>query len=169
GVAGLEAAERFDISAATLSTFAMLQLAVYAAAQIPVGLVLDRVGSRTMIFAGSLILAVGQLLLATVDTVPLALVARVFVGLGDAAVLVSTLRMLPAWFAGPIVPVITQFTGILGQLGQVISAIPLLFVLQTFGWTPAFASLAGLGLLIAVLVIVVVRDTPSGAPQTARR
>src|SRR5699024_2690057 len=59
GVAGPEAAERFEISATTLSSFAIMQLAVYAAAQIPVGLVLDRLGSRTMIIAGSLILATG--------------------------------------------------------------------------------------------------------------
>ena len=38
GVAGLVAAERFDISATQLATFTMLQLLVYAGMQIPVGL-----------------------------------------------------------------------------------------------------------------------------------
>lgn len=169
GVGGLEAAERFDLSAATLSAFSVLQLAVYAMAQIPAGLVLDRLGSRWMILAGTLILALGQSILAFSETVPLALVARFLVGLGDAAILVSVLRMLPAWFSGPKVPVVTQFTGILGQLGQVISAIPLLAVLRTFGWTPAFAALAGLGVLTAILVLAVVRDTPPGVPRTRRQ
>lgn len=168
GVAGLEAAERFEISAATLSTFSVLQLAVYAVAQIPVGLVLDRFGSRSMILAGTVIIALGQSVLALAETVPLALVARVLVGLGDAAVLVSVLRMLPAWFSGPTVPVITQFTGIFGQLGQVISAIPVLAVLRSLGWTPAFAALAGLGVLAAILVYAVVRDTPPGVPRARR-
>ena len=44
-VAGLAAAERFDISASQLATFTMLQLLVYAGMQIPVGLLVDRFGS----------------------------------------------------------------------------------------------------------------------------
>ncbi|MCW2838466.1 MAG: transporter, partial [Marmoricola sp.] len=46
GVAGLVAAERFHISATQLATFTMLQLLVYAGMQIPVGLAVDRFGSR---------------------------------------------------------------------------------------------------------------------------
>ena len=42
GVAGLEAADRFDASASVLAMFAVLQLLVYAALQVPVGVLLDR-------------------------------------------------------------------------------------------------------------------------------
>ena len=48
-VAGLEAAERFDITAAQLATFTMLQLLVYALMQVPVGLLVDRFGPRSVI------------------------------------------------------------------------------------------------------------------------
>ena len=43
-VAGLAAADRFDIGASALATFTMLQLLVYAGMQIPVGLLVDRFG-----------------------------------------------------------------------------------------------------------------------------
>jgi nitrate/nitrite transporter NarK len=46
-VAGLVAADRFGISAAQLATFTMLRLLVYAAMQIPVGLLVDRFGPRS--------------------------------------------------------------------------------------------------------------------------
>ena len=46
-VAGLAAADRFDISASQLATFTMLQLLVYAGMQVPVGLLVDRYGSRS--------------------------------------------------------------------------------------------------------------------------
>lgn len=39
GVAGLQATERFDATAAALSTFTVVQLVVYAGLQIPVGLI----------------------------------------------------------------------------------------------------------------------------------
>ncbi|MFK5633973.1 nitrate/nitrite transporter [Ornithinimicrobium sp. LYQ103] len=162
GVAGPAAIDRFSISAATLATFSVIQLSVYAAAQIPAGLVLDRVGSRAMIAAGALLMGAGQLMLALADTMPLALAARVLIGLGDAATLVSVLRLLPVWFRPRVVPMMTQVSGILGQLGQVISAVPFLVVLLAFGWVPAFGSLAGAGLVVALLVLALVRDLPPG-------
>jgi hypothetical protein len=45
GVAGLDAAQRFGISAGVLSLLGVVQLTVYAGMQVPVGVVLDRVGS----------------------------------------------------------------------------------------------------------------------------
>ncbi|HVH21759.1 MAG TPA: hypothetical protein VNA11_04805 [Pseudonocardia sp.] len=48
GVAGLAAADRFDASPAVLSGFVVLQLLVYAALQIPVGVLLDRFGARRL-------------------------------------------------------------------------------------------------------------------------
>ena len=52
GVSGLDAAERFYAGPGVLSTFVVLQVSVYAGAQVPAGLLLDRFGSRAMIVAG---------------------------------------------------------------------------------------------------------------------
>ena len=78
-VAVPEAADRFPGGAGLLALFVVLQLAVYAAAQIPVGLLLDRLGARRVLVAGALVVALGQALLAGADTVPQAVVARVLV------------------------------------------------------------------------------------------
>ena len=51
-VAGIAAADRFHIGSAQLSSFIVLQILVYAAMQIPVGLLLDRFGSRRLLAAG---------------------------------------------------------------------------------------------------------------------
>ena len=51
GVSGLEAANRFGASPGVLSTFVVLQVVVYAAAQVPAGLLLDRFGSKALIVA----------------------------------------------------------------------------------------------------------------------
>ncbi|MFH5822569.1 nitrate/nitrite transporter [Georgenia sp. AZ-5] len=163
GVAGLQAVDRFEISAAALSMFSVVQLAVYAAAQVPVGIVLDRVGSRKVLVTGAVILAAGQAMLAVVDTLPMALVARVLVGVGDATAFVSVLRLVPAWFAARRVPVLTQMTGIIGSTGQIVSAVPFMAVLLDHGWTPAFLSLAGLGLFMGAVAAIVVRDRPGPA------
>ena len=52
GVAGLLAQDRFGISATQLSFFTVLQLVVYAGLQIPIGVLLDRYGSRVLLLTG---------------------------------------------------------------------------------------------------------------------
>ena len=123
GVSGLDATERFGASASVLASFAVLQLLVYAALQIPVGVLVDQLGPRRLVVAGALLMAAGQLVLALADSVGLAILARVLVGAGDALTFISVLRLVAAWFPPARVPVITQLTGITGQLGQVLSAV----------------------------------------------
>lgn len=149
-----------------LSTFAVVQLAVYAAGQIPAGLVLDRVGSRAMIAGGAALITLGHVLMATAETVPLALVARILVGLGDAATLISVLRLLPLWFPSRRVPLMTQLTGILGQLGQVVSAVPFLGLMLFAGWPAAYLALAGTGVLVMVLVLLTLREDAPASPSS---
>jgi MFS family permease len=163
GVAGLDAAERFGASPAVLSGFVVLQLLVYAALQIPVGLLLDRFGARRLIVVGALTMAAGQLLLAVADTIPLAVTARVLVGAGDALTFISVLSVVTAWFPARRVPLMTQLTGLLGQLGQVLSALPFAALLHGPGWTTAFVSTAAVGVAVALAVLAVVRDRPLGA------
>ena len=164
GVAGLEAADRFGAAPAVLSGFVVLQLLVYASLQIPVGVLLDRFGARRLVVTGALTMAAGQLVLAVADSLPLAIAARVLVGTGDALTFISVLSVVTAWFPPRRVPVMTQLTGLLGQLGQVLSALPLAALLYGPGWTPAFVAAAALGLAVALAVLAVVRDRPPGAP-----
>ena len=162
GVSGLNAADRFDASPGVLSAFVVLQVIVYAAAQVPAGVLLDRFGSRTMIVAGAGLMALGQLALALTTSLPLAIGARAVVGLGDAVTFISVLRLVPHWFAPRRVPLLTQLTGICGQLGQVLSAIPFLALLTGTTWATAYVSVAALGTLAMVLAALVVKDTPRG-------
>ena len=162
GVAGLDAADRFGISPAALSAFVFLQVAVYISAQLPGGLLVDRWGSRTVLVLGGVLLAAGQLLLAFAPALPFLVLARVIVGAGDAVMFVAVLGLLPRWFAASRVPLITQLTGILGQIGQILSAVPFLALLHTHGWTTAFAAAAAASALAAALSLAVVRNGPSG-------
>ncbi|MEV6342476.1 MFS transporter [Actinoplanes sp. NPDC051851] len=160
GVAGLDAQHRFHVGASALASFAVLQLLVYAALQIPVGLLLDRFGSVRLVVCGGLIMAAGQTLMAFADGITGAALARVLVGAGDAMTFISVLRLVPHWFPPRRVPVLTQLTGLVGQLGQIISAVPLAALLEGPGWTTAFLSAAGSGVFIALVTLATLRDTP---------
>ena len=167
GVAGLTAANRFGVDATVLSLFVVIQLATYAAMQLPVGVGVDRWGPRRMLTIGSVTMTVGQLVMTVAPSVGVALAARVLIGSGDAAIFVSAVRLVATWFDRRRVPLLTQLTGITGQLGQVVTAVPFSYVLHRYGWTWAFGSLVVMGAVASVVVRIGVRDTPEGvAPVT---
>jgi MFS family permease len=160
GDAGLEAARRFGIDPGLLAAFVFIQVAVYVAAQTPAGLLVDRFGPRLMLVVSGVLLTAGQLVLAKATALPLAVLARILVGLGDAVLFVAVLGLVPRWFPARRVPLITQLTTTLGQLGQILSAVPFLMLLHLAGWPAAFGLAAASSALVTVLTVVVVRNGP---------
>lgn len=163
GVAGIEAAHRLDITASALSILAVVQLGVYAALQIPTGMLVDRVGPKVLIASGALLMSAGQITLALAPSIGVAIVGRILVGAGDALTFISVIRLLSSWFGGRLLPQISQWTGNIGQLGQVVSAVPFSLVLHGFGWSPAFVSAGALSVLTAVLASLLLSN---GAKKT---
>lgn len=157
---GVDAAERFGADAATLSMFAVVQLAMYGGMQLPVGVLLDRYGARPIMTIGMILMAVGQLTMALSPSVGVALVARMLLGAGDAAIFPGVLRLIATWFPAQRAPVMVQMTGIVGQTGQLVALIPLAALLHATAWSITFGSIAGLGVLFAVLVFAVIRNHP---------
>jgi MFS family permease len=157
---GVDAAVRFDADAATLSMFAVIQLAVYGAMQIPIGVLLDRFGARPIITVGMLLMAIGQLVMAFAPDVGTAILARMLLGAGDAAIFPSVLRVVAVWFPERQAPLLVQLTGIIGQAGQLLAILPMAALLHATTWTVAFGSLAGLGALFTVLTFAVIRNRP---------
>ena len=159
---GVIAAQRFEVSAGQLSLLAVLSLAVYGALQIPAGVLVDRFGPRRLIAGGAVLVAIGQAVLALAPSFSLAVCGRVLAGAGDAVTFVSILRLVPTWFAPRRVPLVNQLSGILGQLGQAVSAIPLAALVVADGWTAAYLSAAGVTGLVAATAALVLRDGPLG-------
>lgn len=157
---GVDTAERFGADAATLSMFAVVQLAVYGGMQIPIGLLLDRYGARPIMTIGMLLMAAGQLTLAFSPSVGVAIFARTLLGAGDAAVFPGVLRLVATWFPAQRGPLMSQLTGLVGQAGQLLSLAPLAALLHATSWEVTFGGIAGLCVLFGILVFLFVRNHP---------
>lgn len=165
GVAGVEALDRFGVDASRLAVFTAVQVGVYALAQIPVGLAIDRFGARRTMVIGALVMAVGQITLALTASYPIAILARVLIGAGDASAFLSAMRLLPAWFPLKVTPLFTQLTAGLGQIGQFVSAVPFLMLLHAEGWTAAFLALGSGIALVGIAAAVAIADVPKAPAE----
>ena len=165
GIAGVEAARHFGAPASVIGLFVVLQLLVYAGLQIPVGVLIDRFGSRILLITGVSLMLLGQVAMAFAVSVPSGVVARIIVGAGDAMIFASVLRTLPEWFPPHRVPLMTQLTGMIGQTGQIASAIPFAWALHTLGWADAFLGAAAVCAVALVGVVLFVRNSPGPTPS----
>ncbi|MER5867860.1 MFS transporter [Kitasatospora sp. NPDC002040] len=172
GVAGIDAVERFGIGASALSTFSILQVLVYAAMQIPVGLLVDRFGPRRVLLTGILLLSLGQLAFAFSTSFGPALASRAVLGCGDAMTFISVLRISARWFPAAKNPLIAQLTGLAGMGGNLVTTVVLAQALHSKGWTASFAFVALLGIGVFALVALLLREAPAGVavvPAAGRR
>lgn len=162
GVAGLDAAERFHVGASALSTFSILQLLVYAGMQIPVGLLVDRLGTKKVLGLGAVLFTAGQLGFAFSPTYGTALASRALLGCGDAMTFISVLRLGSRWFPARRGPLIAQLAGLVGMAGNLVSTLVLARLLHGIGWTAAFAGSALAGVVALALLLLFLKDHPEG-------
>ncbi|HJP78069.1 MAG TPA: MFS transporter [Pseudonocardiaceae bacterium] len=170
GVAGLEAAHRFGVGPAALSTFTVLQVAVYASMQIPTGLLVDRFGPRVTLTCAAIFLGAGEAAFGLAHTYPLALVARAILGVGDAMTWVSVLRVAAAKFPARNYPLVVALSSMLGGFGNLAATVPLTMLLGAAGWTKTFAIAgllsAGYGAVVAVGLRVKPQHLTDGPAQS---
>ncbi|GAB3014825.1 MFS transporter [Streptomyces pseudoechinosporeus] len=162
GVAGLDAADRFDVGASALSTFSILQLLVYAGMQIPVGLLVDRLGTKKVLTIGVVLFTAGQLGFAFSPSYGMALAARALLGCGDAMTFISVLRLGTRWFPARRGPMVAQMAGLVGMAGNLVSTLVLARLLHGVGWTAAFAGSSLAGVLVLILMLLFLKDHPEG-------
>ncbi|MFG3496159.1 nitrate/nitrite transporter [Streptomyces sp. NPDC047928] len=162
GVAGLDAADRFHVNASALSTFSILQLLVYTGMQIPVGLLVDRLGTKKVLTLGAVLFTAGQLGFALSPSYGMALAARALLGCGDAMTFISVLRLGNRWFPVRRGPLVAQVAALFGVLGNMVSTIVIARLLDGVGWTATFVGSSAAGVLVLVLVVLFLRDHPEG-------
>jgi predicted MFS family arabinose efflux permease len=164
GVAGLQAARRFSITPAQLSVFVLVQLGVYAAMQVPTGLLVDRYGPRRLLATAAGTMALAQVAFALTQSYPAALLARGVLGCGDALTFVSVVRVAAQDFPRHRFPLAVSVTSMLGMAGNLAATVPLTLLLRSAGWTAAFAGTGLVSLATGVAVWVLL---PAGRPAGA--
>ncbi|MEV6775896.1 nitrate/nitrite transporter [Streptomyces sp. QH1-20] len=162
GVAGIDAAERFHINASALSTFSILQLLVYAGMQIPVGLMVDRLGTKKVLALGVVLFTAGQFAFALSHSYGMALASRGLLGCGDAMTFISVLRLGARWLPARHGPMVAQVAALFGMAGNLISTLLLARLLHSAGWTTTFAGSATAGVVVLVLLLLFLQDHPEG-------
>jgi MFS family permease len=147
-----------SLTAADLGLLTSVYFLVFAAAQIPFGILLDRHGPRTLL-AGLLLLAsAGSLLFAIADTLLGLLAGRALIGLGVALALMGGFKAIVLWFPIERLALTNGWFVALGALGAVTATAPAELLVGSVGWRGLFAVLGALSALAALIIVGLVPD-----------
>lgn len=154
------------LSAADVGLLTSVYFLVFAAAQIPIGMLLDRYGPRRVQSALLLAAAFGAAMFARSTGLLSLLTARALIGLGVAAALTAGLKAIVLWFPRERVASVNGYMIMLGALGAVSATAPAEIVVAWCGWRGLFDLLALATAGTAILIFVLVPDI-SVAPSSA--
>ena len=168
GVMVQELMAEFAVGGAVLGYMSAFYFYTYASLQIPIGVLMDRIGPRRLMTVAACIVALGCWVFATSKHIEGAYLGRALIGLGCAFSWPGTLALVHLWFPNrfALLAGISQFIAMGGaMLGQA----PLAASVEAYGWRAASLALAFVGIALAVLVYLTARDRPhvsSEAPDT---
>ena len=132
----------------------------FALTQIPVGILLDRVGPRRTMTVLSLVAVLGAVIFSWAESFSAGVLGRVLLGIGMACNLMGTLKLLTTWFGPATFATLSGITLSIGTLGNMAATTPLVLLVQGLGWRMAFTLVAGINLVQILILYTVVRDRP---------
>lgn len=133
---------------------------VYGVAQIPLGPMIDRLGSRLVISGSGVLTAAGGILFSRAASLETAMAARVLIGIGTASVLMATFTVFSHWYTRKEFGRVSGFMVAVGNLGNLMGTAPLALAVAAFGWRTSFLAIGIVQVLVTLLVFGLVRDRP---------
>lgn len=156
-------ASDLGLGAADIGLVTSVYFLVVMAAQIPIGMLLDRFGPRRVQSVLLVVAASGAALFGLSTGFLSLLLARAMIGLGAAAALMSGLKIIVLWFPRERMALINGFMIMLGSLGAVTATAPGEVLLDWIGWRGLFGGLAAASAFVAILIYLVVPERAAGA------
>jgi nitrate/nitrite transporter NarK len=135
----------------------------FALTQIPLALLLDRLGARVVMTALSLVAAAGAVLFASAETRAAAMAGEALLGFGMAANLMGSMKLIGHWFRRQDFATVAGAFAALGTLGNVLGTAPLAMLAASLGWRRAILVVAGVTVLLVLAFVAMVRERPPGA------
>ncbi|MGI9371192.1 MAG: MFS transporter [Hyphomicrobiales bacterium] len=153
----------FNANAAMIGNLSALYFYFYAGLQIPIGTLMDKWGARIMLSTSMLLAGLGSLIFSLATIVEIAYLGRILVGIGSGVAFVATLTLAARWFPPHRFAFLSGITMFSGLMSGVFGQGPLAAIVVAFGWRPVMAIASLFALALAVVIWVVVRNSPEEA------
>ncbi len=156
---GLTPGELSSLPAAIILGAALMQL--------PVGVFLDKFGPRRTMAALFSLAALGSIVFSAAQGVFTLALGLFLIGCGAAPVFMGVIVLLSRWIARDRLATGTAISIAVGGAGMLLSASPFAAAVELYGWRTSLLVVGLFSLVVAMALLIMVRDRPEDTPQQA--
>ncbi len=156
GVIAPDLAAELDMDARTLGLLSSGYFLAFAAAQIPVGIAIDRYGARTTLLVSLVITVIAIALFASAPDSTTLILARFLLGIGCSSFFMAPLALYARRFPAERFAALTSIQLGVGSIGALFATAPLAMSAAAIGWRGSFAALGLVTALLAVALLLFV-------------
>ncbi len=160
GVMVTELMTEFQVGAAVLGNLSALYFYPYVLLQIPLGALLDRFGARMLLTIALGIAAIGAVLFGSATSLGAAYAGRALIGAGSAVGFIGSLALAAKWFPTHRFALLAGLAMFLAMLCGIAGQAPLAIAIANFGWRSAMIASGCAAAILAIVVLLVVRNGP---------
>ncbi|OGT46142.1 MAG: MFS transporter [Gammaproteobacteria bacterium RIFCSPHIGHO2_12_FULL_38_11] len=155
----------------TATSFALMGSAYYLAyglMQVPVGILVDKYGVKYIMFFAVLVCVGATFLFSHADNFITATTSRFLMGIGSSFAFVCLLVIAVTWFPQKYFGFFSGMSQFVGTMGPLLAAGPLIMVMAHLHvtWRQALSDIAFFGFLLAILIILFVKNKPRDKKNT---
>jgi MFS family permease len=169
GVIAPNLASELGLSPVEIGMLSSMYFFVFAATQLPLGVVLDRFGPRPCILACIVMTAAGCAAFGLAQSAGQLVLSRALLGLATSSFLMAPVALYARWFAPSRFSTISGIHLGIGSLGALFATAPLALSTAQFGWRAVFIAIGALTLMLGIIAWFVVHNEPPGVTANRRR
>ncbi|MBP9753172.1 MAG: MFS transporter [Proteobacteria bacterium] len=158
----------FHIMAGSLGVLTSFYYLAYVPLQVPCGIIVDYAGPRVVVTISALFCVLGSIIFAYADQLWVAQMGRLFIGAGSACAYMSCLKISSVWLDPSKFALIAGISQMMGTLGGILGNRPLAHLVNTSGWQNAMLYAAVLGVVVAFIAWLVIKDRPDDVVHSKR-
>lgn len=150
----------FDITAGGFGLLTSFYYFAYAPMQLPVGVMVDRIGPRRSLIVASMISTLGVFIFAHFRVFDVALMGRFMVGFGAAFAYVTALKLASTWLPQKYFATATGAVTGCGMVAAIFTDVYLTHGVKVDGFRFAMFFPLFIGMALIVLIFLIIRDKP---------
>lgn len=154
-------AKDFNTDVAAIGLISSSYFWTYLLLQLPGGVLVDRLGPKTILVAGSIICAIGTLLFAMSPNVHTAVWSRMLTGLGTAPALACGFYLIGTWFTPVYFAFVVGLSEALAMLSGGVGSEIISTAVIHVGWRTVLVCAGIFCLVLTVFMVIFLRDRPA--------
>jgi MFS family permease len=150
----------FSISASAIGIIIAFYLYAYAPMQIPVGILMDRFGVKSLLSIASVVVGLGSIIFSLAHSIEMACIGRFLIGGGSSFAFVAMVYISSHWFPIKRRALLIGIANSVAMLGASAGNGPLTSIVAEFGWRNTIFVFGLFGIFLALSIFWVLSHDP---------